>query len=73
MPIYVHDPNHWFYIYTDEGSALMTVKDNWTEVEKSLQNANGPCNNWTNNGPMVNDSIRANAGLKKPLPHFQKN
>ena len=72
-PTYVHDPNHWFYLYTDEGSAFMTVKDNWTEAEKFLQNANGPCNNWTNNGPMVNDSIRANAGLKKPLPHFQKN
>ena len=72
-PTYVHDPNHWFYLYTDEGSAFMTVKDNWTEAEKFLQNANGPCNNWTKNGPMVNDSIRAKAGLKKPLPHFQKN
>ena len=71
-PSYVHDPNHWFYLYTDEGSAFITVKDNWTEAEKFLQNANGPCNNWVNNGPMVNDSIKNNAGLKKPLPHFQK-
>ncbi len=69
-PSYVHDPNHWFYLYTDEGSAFITVKDNWTEGEKFLQNANGPCNNWVNNGPMVNDSIKSNAGLKKPLPRL---
>ena len=71
-PIYVHDPNHWFYLYTDEGSAFITVKDNWTEAEKFLQNANGPCNNWVNNGPAVNDTIKINAGLKKPLPAYQK-
>ena len=69
-PSYVHDPNHWFYLYTDEGSAFITVKDNWTEGEKFLQNANGPCNNWVNNGPMVDEGIKQNAGLKKPLPRF---
>ena len=27
-PGYVHDPNHWFYLYTDEGSSFITVRDN---------------------------------------------
>ena len=62
-PGYAHDPNHWFYLYTDEGSSFITVKDNWTEGEKFLKNANGPGNVWENNGPMVNDSIRIKAGL----------
>ena len=66
-PGYAHDPNHWFYLYTDEGSSFITVRDNWTEGEKFLQNANGPGNTWENNGPMVNDSIRANAGRKTNL------
>ncbi|MDR0891729.1 MAG: right-handed parallel beta-helix repeat-containing protein [Mediterranea sp.] len=68
-PGYVHDPNHWFYLYTDEGSSFITVKDNWTEGVKFLQNANGPGCVWTNNGPMVSDSIRQAAGL---LPEYRK-
>jgi hypothetical protein len=63
-PVYVHDPNHWFYLYTDEGSSFITVKDNWCPAEKFLQNANGPGNTWQNNGPMVADSIRQKAGLE---------
>lgn len=63
-PRYVHDPNHWFYLYTDEGSSFMTVKNNWCPSEKFLQNANGPGNVWENNGPMVSDSIRNLAGLE---------
>ncbi|GHV14153.1 pectin lyase [Bacteroidia bacterium] len=63
-PSYVHDPNHWFYLYTDEGSSFITVKDNWCPAEKFLQNANGPGNTWENNGPIVADSIRQKAGLK---------
>ena len=63
-PSYVHDPHHWFYLYTDEGSSFITVKDNWCPEEKFLQNANGPGNEWINNGPMVNDSIRRKAGLQ---------
>lgn len=63
-PSYVHDPDHWFYLYTDEGSSYITVKDNWTPSEKYLQNANGPENVWTNNGSMVNESIVKNAGIK---------
>ena len=63
-PSYVHDPNHWFYLYTDEGSSFITVRDNWCPAEKFLQNANGPGNTWQNNGPAVCDSIVQNAGCK---------
>lgn len=61
-PSYVHDPNHWFYLYTDEGSSNITLRDNWTPTEKFLKNANGPNNIWENNGPQVNENIKKNAG-----------
>lgn len=61
-PSYVHDPNHWFYLYTDEGSSFITVRNNWTPSDKYLKNANGPGNTWENNGPEVADSIVAAAG-----------
>lgn len=61
-PTYVHDPNHWFYLYTDEGSSNITLRDNWTPEEKFLKNAVGPNNVWENNGPMVSETIKANAG-----------
>ncbi len=70
-PGYVHDPKHWFYLYTDEGSSFITVKDNWTEGEKFLQNANGPGNVWDNNGPMVNDSIKKKAGLEEKFQYLR--
>ncbi|MBQ6204984.1 MAG: right-handed parallel beta-helix repeat-containing protein [Prevotella sp.] len=63
-PSYVHDPNHWFYLYTDEGSSNITLRDNWTPSDKFLKNANGPGNVWENNGPMVSDSIKNNAGIR---------
>lgn len=69
---FAHDPDHWFYLYLDEGSAYFTVKDNWTEGDKFLQNANGPGNTWTNNGPQVNDSIRRKAGLEPDYKHLNK-
>ncbi len=65
-PGYVHDPEHWFYLYTDEGSSYITVRNNWTPTEKYLRNANGPGNTWENNGPMVADSIRVKA-IKRHL------
>lgn len=65
---YAHIPTHWFYLYTDEGSSYMTLKNNWTPSEKYLQNANGPGNVWQNNGPQVADSIRHQAGIQ---PLFQ--
>ena len=65
-PGYVHDPEHWFYLYTDEGSSYITLRNNWTPTEKYLKNANGPSNTWENNGPQVADSIRQVAGIRKP-------
>ena len=62
-PSYVHDPNHWFYLYTDEGSSNITLRDNWTPEEKFLKNANGPGNVWENNGPQVADAIKQAAGV----------
>lgn len=64
-PSYVHDPNHWFYLYTDEGSSNITLRDNWTPEEKFLKNATGPGNVWENNGPNVNENIKRNAGISK--------
>jgi hypothetical protein len=64
-PGYAHDPHHWFYLYTDEGSSCITVKNNWTPEEKYLKNCNGPCAVWENNGPQVADSIRIAAGVVK--------
>jgi len=66
---YVPDPEHWFYLYLDEGSSYITVRDNWCPMEKFLKNANGPGNVWQNNGPQVSETIRAAAGLE---PAFQK-
>ncbi|GAB4030509.1 L-rhamnose mutarotase [Spirosoma jeollabukense] len=67
---YAHLPAHWFYLYTDEGSSYFTIKDNWTPSEKYLQNANGPNNVWTHNGPQVADSIKAKAGIQAPYQHL---
>ncbi len=52
-PSYVHDPDHWFYLYTDEGSSNITLRNNWTPSEKYLKNATGPGNIWDNNGPQA--------------------
>lgn len=68
MSPYVFDPEHWFYLYLDEGSSWITVRDNWCPAERFLKNANGPGNVWENNGPMVSEKIKAAAGLK---PAFQ--
>ncbi|NII26024.1 L-rhamnose mutarotase [Pseudoflavitalea sp. X16] len=67
---YAHIPSHWFYLYTDEGTAYYTVKDNWCPAEKFLQNANGPGNEWVNNGPLVQDSIKESAGLQAAYKHL---
>ena len=64
-PSYVHDPNHWFYLYTDEGSSNITLRDNWTPSDKFLKNANGPGNVWENNGPQVSDDIKRRAGVQR--------
>ncbi|MFM2232275.1 MAG: hypothetical protein RJB31_976 [Bacteroidota bacterium] len=67
---YPHLPTHWFYLYTDQGTSGLTVKNNWTPAEKFLQNANGPDNVWQNNGPSGNDDIMAAAGLPNELKDF---
>ncbi|WP_462255168.1 L-rhamnose mutarotase, partial [Ferruginibacter sp.] len=69
---YAHLPSHWFYIYTDEGSSYFTVKDNWTPSQKYLQNANGPGNVWSNNGPDVSAGVKQNAGLENEYQSLQK-
>ena len=65
---FVPDPQHWFYLYLDEGSSGITVRDNWCPAGKFLKNANGPGNVWTNNGPQVSEKIKNAAGLE---PAFQ--
>ena len=68
MSPYVHDPEHWFYLYLDEGSTDTTVKNNWCPAEKFLANATGPGNVWENNGPQVSDEVKQSAGLE---PEFR--
>lgn len=63
---YAHIPDHWFYLYTDEGSAYMDVSDNWFPQNKILKNANGPGVIWTNNGPET-DKDALQAGLEEPF------
>lgn len=70
---YAHLPTHWFYLYTDEGSSGITVKNNWTPTQKYLQNNNGPGNVWENNGPAINISIKHNAGLEEAYQYLAKN
>ena len=64
MSPYVPDPKLWFYLYLDEGSSFITVRDNWCPAEKFMKNANGPGNVWENNGPLVSEKIRDAAGLE---------
>lgn len=65
---WVHDPQHWFYLYTDEGSSFVTVRDNWCHEAKFLENAIGIGNQWSNNGPQVDAKIKDAAGLQ---PEFR--
>lgn len=65
---YPHDPDHWFYFYLDEGSAYITLQDNWCPALKVMKNANGPGNIWRRNGPDADPAIKKAAGLE---PRFQ--
>ncbi|MDB5148187.1 MAG: right-handed parallel beta-helix repeat-containing protein [Mucilaginibacter sp.] len=67
---YAHDPVHWFYLYTDEGSSYITIKNNWCPADKFLKNANGPGNVWENNGPQVDVAIKNAAGLEAPYHYL---
>ncbi len=65
---YAHDPTHYQYIYLDENSSYIRVKDNWTEKDKFFSNRPGPGNEWKNNGPDVSEEIKNQAGLE---PEYQ--
>ena len=67
---YAHLPSHWFYLYADEGTSGIKFTNNWTPTKKYLQNANGPGNQWNNNGPGAGDSIKQNAGLQNAYQHL---
>ncbi|QES88600.1 L-rhamnose mutarotase [Rhizosphaericola mali] len=69
---YAHLPTHWFYLYTDEGSSGITIRNNWTPSQKYLQNNNGPNNIWTNNGPQVENQIKSSAGLDDQYSYLKK-
>lgn len=69
---YAHLPDHWFYLYTDEGSAYMNVSENWFPANKILRNANGPGVEWYNNGPQVDAKQVANAGLERDFKFLRK-
>ncbi|ATC63327.1 hypothetical protein CMV30_04805 [Nibricoccus aquaticus] len=62
---WAHDKAHWSYVYLDEGSAFMTVRDNWCPEEKFQKNANGPGNVWEKNGPGVPESVKTRSGLEE--------
>ncbi|MGS2739243.1 right-handed parallel beta-helix repeat-containing protein [Sinomicrobium sp. M5D2P17] len=61
---YAHIPEHYQYVYLDEGSSYIRIKDNWTEKDKFFSNTPGPGNEWENNGPDVSEEIRKNAGIE---------
>ncbi len=65
---YAHIPEHYQYIYHDEGSSFFRVRNNWTEKDKFFQNSPGPGNEWENNGPEVDESIKNAAGIE---PEFE--
>jgi hypothetical protein len=69
---YAHDPEHWFYLYTDEGSSYITIKNNWCPAEKFLKNANGPGNVWESNGPQVANEIKKAAGVEPAYQYLLK-
>ena len=68
---YAHIPDHYQYIYYDEGSSFIKAENNWTEQDKFFSNSPGPGNEWINNGPQVSETIKNAAGLEeqyKDLP-----
>ncbi len=68
---WAHDKSHWSYIYLDEGSAFMVVRDNWSPDEKFQRNANGPGNLWEINGPGVPEAVRERSGLREKFRHLR--
>lgn len=69
-PEYVHDKNQGYYIYLDEASSWMTIRDNWCSLPKFGQNQPG-LNHWENNGPQVDESIKLKAGIRPPWQYIK--
>ncbi len=69
---YAHIPEHYQYIYYDEGSSYIRSIDNWTEKDKFFSNSPGPGNEWKNNGPDVDEEIKKKAGLLPEYKHLLK-
>jgi len=65
---YAHLKEHYQYIYLDQNSSYIRVINNWTDKAKFNANATGPGNEWKNNGPEVDETIKDNAGLE---PEFK--
>jgi hypothetical protein len=61
---YAHIPDHYQYIYYDEGSSYIRAVNNWTEKDKFFSNTPGPGNEWINNGPDVDEAIKNKAGIQ---------
>lgn len=74
---YVHRPEHWYYVYLDEGSSFITVRDNWYPEDRTFENDPGPDNRWLRNGPSASPEITENAGLEPAyrdlLPETEQN
>ncbi|HNZ68947.1 MAG: right-handed parallel beta-helix repeat-containing protein [Bacteroidota bacterium] len=68
---YAHIPDHYQYIYLDEGSSYIQVKNNRTEKEKFFSNTPGPGNVWENNGPDVTEEVIRAAGIREPYRDIQ--
>lgn len=62
-PDYVHDTTQGHYIYLDEASSWMTIRDNWCTEARFGQNQPG-LNHWENNGPQAGDWIKQKAGCR---------
>ena len=69
---YAHIPEHFQYIYLDEGSSYIRVRDNWTEKDRFFSNSPGPGNEWKNNGPLAGEDIKREAGLREQYRHLLK-
>ncbi len=69
---YAHIPDHFQYIYFDEGSSYIKAINNWTEEAVFFSNTPGPGNEWDNNGPDVDEAIRQAAGLQHDYRYLKQ-
>lgn len=71
QPDYVHDKTQGYYIYLDEASSWMSIRDNWCSQPKFGQNQPG-LNHWENNGPQVDERIKQKAGIRSHWQHIKE-